>query len=138
MDDGDTFYWQSIQNQIAAAKSACVTQIIRHSARGARAFLTQPPAVFRDEPRIVNYMRDVARAEMTLEHSGLNFTIVLNRNLPPEPATPTGRAILATDLTVDAGITRSDLAQVTNACILNQDCYGGTYNAIDESLASRQ
>jgi uncharacterized protein YbjT (DUF2867 family) len=138
LDDGESFYWRSARNQIAAAKSACVTQIIRHSARGARAFLTGPPAAFKDEPRIVNYMRDVARAEIAIEHSGVAFTIVLNSKLPPEPAAPTGGGTLSSNLTADEGITRSDLARVTNACILNEDCYGQTYNGIDTSLASTQ
>jgi uncharacterized protein YbjT (DUF2867 family) len=134
MDDGDSFYWRSIRHQIAAAKAACVTQIIQHSARGARAFLTQPPAAFRDEPRIVNYMRDVARAEIALEHSGLAYTIVRNRNLPPEPAAPTGGGTLSEDLAADGGITRADLARITNACILNEACYGKTFNGIDPTL----
>jgi uncharacterized protein YbjT (DUF2867 family) len=133
LDDGDSFYWHSIRHQIAAAKAACVTQIIQHSARGARAFLTQPPAAFRDDPRVINYMRDVARAEIALEHSGLPYTIVLNSNLPPEPAAPTGGGTLSEDLAANVGITRSDLARITNACILNQACYGRTYNGIDLS-----
>jgi uncharacterized protein YbjT (DUF2867 family) len=136
MDTGDSFYWHSVRNQIAAAKAACVTQIIRHSARGARAFLTQPPDAFREEPRIINYMRDVARAEIALEHSGLAYTIVLNSNLPPEPAEPTGGGSLSADLTANAGITRSDLARITNRCVLNTACYGQTYNGIDPTLAT--
>jgi len=134
MDDGDSFYWPSMRYQIAAAKATCVTQIIRHSARGARAFLTQPPDAFKDEPRIINYMRDVARAEIALEHGGLAYTIVLNRNLPPEPAAATGGGTLSEDLTADAGITRSDLARITNGCVLNEACYGRIFNGIDPTL----
>jgi uncharacterized protein YbjT (DUF2867 family) len=136
MDDGDSFYWRSIRYQIAAAKAACVTQIIRHSARGARAFLTQPPDVFRDDPRVINYMRDIARAEIALEHSDVAYTIVMNSNLPPEPAAPTGGGTLSEILNADGGITRSDLARITNTCVLNEACYGKTYNGIDPTLTT--
>ena len=138
LDDGDSFYWRSIRYQIAAAKAACVTQIIRHSARGARAFLTQPPDAFRDDPRVINYMRDVARAEIALEHGGLAYTIVRNSNLPSEPAAPTDGGILSEDLAADAGITRSDLARITNTCIRNESCYGKIYNGIDPTLDVRR
>lgn len=138
MDHGDSFYWRSIRYQIAAAKAACVTQIIRHSARGARGFLTRPPAAFKDQPRIINYMRDIARAEIALEHSGLAYTIVRNSNLPPEPAAATGGGTLSEDLAADAGITRSDLARITNTCVLNEACYGRIYNGIDPTLATRR
>ena len=138
-DDGESFYWPSVQAQVEAAKAACVTQIIRHSARGAREMLTRAPTEgMRADPRIVNYMRDVARAELALEthgrDAGLATTIIYNRNLPPEPAEATGRGELLDDLTVDGGITRSDLARITNACILNEECYGRIFNGIDADM----
>ncbi len=83
-------------------------------------------------------MRDVARAEIALEHGGVPYTIILNRNLPPEPVDPTGRGTLLSDLTTDGGITRSDLARITNPCILNRACYGKTFNAIDADLPPPQ
>ncbi len=136
-DDGQSFYWPSMQAQVAAAKAACVIQIIRHSARGARQMLTQPPSEgMRSDPRIINYMRDGARAEIALEQSGLSYTIVYNRQLPPEPAAPTGGGTLLNDLTAPGGITRSDLARITNTCILNEDCYGRIFNGIDPTLAT--
>lgn len=136
MDDGDTFYWQSMRTIVDTAVDAGVTQIIRHSARGARSSLLQPNEMFLSDTRILNYMRDLARAEMALETAakgdeGLTHTIILNRNLPPEPAAATGTARLINDLTVDGVITRSDLARVANTCILNESCYGKTFNAID-------
>ncbi len=138
-DDGESFYHASMMAQVEAAKAACVTQVIRHSARGARAMLTQVPTEgMRSDPRIINYRRDVARAELALEthgrDMGLATTIILNRNLPNEPAPPTGRGELLTDLSVDGGITRSDLARITNACILNEDCYGRIFNGIDAEM----
>lgn len=134
MDDGDSFYWRSIRTLTSAAEAAGVTQVIRHSARGAREILTVLPAVFKDDPRIINYMRDVARAEIALEHSGQTYTIILNSNLPPEPATATGNGMLDADVTIDDGITRADLAAITNTCILNADCYGKRLNGIDPTL----
>lgn len=137
-DDGQTFYFPAMTAIVQAAKVTCVTQVIRHSARGARSFLTQPPAPMRDDPRIVNYMRDVARAELVLEtlgrDQGLATTIIYNSMLPPEPAEPTGNGGLVTDLTANVGITRSDLARITNTCILNEDCYGRMLNGIDKTL----
>ena len=147
MDDGDSFYMPAMRAQITAAKAAGVTQIIRHSARGAREFLTRPPSAasgdMRSDPRIVNYMRDVARAEMILETAGqmedsLVATIIYNRNLPPEPAAATGRGELLDDLSTDGGITRSDLARITNTCVLNADCYGRIFNGIDPALDAAQ
>ncbi len=134
MDDGDSFYWRSIRTLTKAAQGAGVTQFIRHSARGAREMLTGPPTVFRDEPQIINYMRDVGRAEIALEHSGMTYTIILNSKLPPEPATATGNGLLSDDVTLDEGITRSDLARITNTCILNPACYGKRLNGIDPTL----
>ena len=138
-EDGESFYHASMVAQVEAAKAACVTQVIRHSARGAREMLTSPPTEgMRSDPRIVNYMRDVARAELTLEtlgrDQGLATTIIYNSNLPQEPAPPTGNGELLDDLSVDGGITRSDLARLTNTCILNADCYGRIFNGIDTTL----
>lgn len=135
MENGDSFYWRSMRTLTKAAEAAGVTQVIRHSARGAREMLTIPAAPFRNQPLIINYMRDVARAEIALEHSGLNYTIILNSNLPQEPATATGNGTLNADVTIDDGITRADLAAVTNTCILNSDCYGKRLNGIDSTLA---
>jgi len=135
MDDGDSFYWRSILTLTKAAKAAGVTQVIRHSARGAREILTVLPAQFKDDPRIINYFRDVARAVIALEHSGQTYTIILNSNLPPEPSIATGNGMLDADVTIDDGITRADLAAVTNTCILNQACYGKRLNGIDPTLA---
>lgn len=139
MDDGDTFYWQSMRTLVDAAADAGVTQIIRHSARGARSSLLQPNEMFLADTRILNYMRDLARAEMALETAAqadedMTYTIILNRNLPPEPATPTGRGELLEDISIDGGITRSDLARLANTCILNEDCYDQTFSAIDADL----
>ena len=137
MDDGDSFYWRSMRTLTKAAKDAGVTPIIRHSARGAREMPTRPPTEgMRSEPRIINYMRDVARAEMALENGGVPYTIILNSNLPPEPAEPTGTGRLIDDLAVNNGITRSDLARITNTCILNEACYGRTFNGIDPARES--
>jgi nucleoside-diphosphate-sugar epimerase len=142
MEDGDSFYWRSLRTLIDAAQASGVTQIIRHSARGARQMLVQPPAMFSDEPRVINYMRDLARAELALEtastNSDLEYTLILNSNLPPEPAAPTGNGALVDDLTLDYGITRSDLARITNPCILNPACYGKTLNGVDETLPEAQ
>jgi len=143
MDDGDSFYWASMETIAAAAVDADVTQIIRHSPRGARQWLVNPPAPFSDDPRIVNYFRDAARAEIALETAAansetLNTTFVVNSNLPPEPAEPTGNGELTDDLTADYGITRADLARLTNTCILNPACYDRTLNAIDPTLEVQQ
>ena len=64
----------------------------------------------------------------------MTYTIILNSKLPPEPATATGNGLLSDDVTLDEGITRSDLARITNTCILNPACYGKRLNGIDPTL----
>lgn len=137
LDDGDSFYWRYMRTLVEAAQAAEVTQIIRHSGRGARPILTQPPAMFADEPRVINYMRDLARAEIALEtaaaNSDLEYTIILNASVTPEPAAPTGTGALSDDLSIDTTMTRSDLARITQPCILNPACYGKTLNAVGDT-----
>jgi uncharacterized protein YbjT (DUF2867 family) len=141
LDVGDSFYWVSLRAVAAAAAEANVTQIIRHSARGARQMLINVPSMFAEDERVVTYMRDIARAEIALETAaantdGLNVTLVLNSNLPPEPATPTGNGELTDDLSANYGITRADLARLANTCVLNPACYNRTLNAIDPTLSA--
>jgi uncharacterized protein YbjT (DUF2867 family) len=131
MDDGDSFYQVAAQNLIAAARAAGVSQVIVHGAGGARSMLTQVPEMFADEPRIVNYMRDRARAEMEWENSGIPWTLVHNRNLPPEPAEATGGGQLGATITDLGPIARADLAAAANRCILNEDCFNKTFYAFD-------
>lgn len=134
LDDGDSFYWRYMRALVEAAQAADVTQIIRHSGRGARLILTQPTAMPRTEPRVVNYMRDLARAEIALEtgaaHADFEYTLILNASLTPEPAAPAGTGTLSDDITIDTTMTRSDLARITQPCILNPACYGQTFNAV--------
>lgn len=130
LEDGEAFYEPAMKTLIAAAKAAGVTQIILHGIHGARDTLDKPLA----DPKITNYMRDSARAEIALEQSGFAYTIVRNSGVPAEPAAATGRGKLTTDLSETGLITRSDLARVTNTCILNPACYGKIYNGLDPEL----
>lgn len=137
MDDGESFYQVAAQNLIAAARVAGVTQVIVHGAGGARGMLEEVPEMFAEEPRIVNYMRDRARAEIEWESSGINWTLVHNRNLPPEPAEATGGGELGTDISDLGPITRADLAAAANRCILNKDCFDKTFYAFDPKQRTR-
>lgn len=131
LEDGEAFYEPAMNNLIAAAKVAGVTQVILHGIHGARETLSRPLA----DPKVTNYMRDNARAEIALEDSGLAYTIVRNSGVPPEPAEPTGRGRLtAQELNQTGLITRSDLALITNTCILNPACYGNIYNGLDPEM----
>lgn len=130
LEDGDAFYEPAMKALIAAAKAAGVTQIILHGVHGARKTLDTPLA----DPKITNYMRDSARAEIALEQSGLSYTIVRNSGVPPEPAAPTGRGKLTADLSQTGLITRSDLARIANTCVLNPACYGQIYNGLDPEM----
>jgi uncharacterized protein YbjT (DUF2867 family) len=133
LEDGEAFYEPAMKNLVAAAKATGVKQIILHGVHGARQTLTTPLA----DPKVTNYMRDNARAEIVLEESGLAYTIVRNSGVPPEPAAPTGRGRLTADLTQTGLITRSDLARIANTCVLNPACYGQIYNALDPELPRR-
>ena len=133
LEDGDAFYEPAMKALIVAAKAAGVTQIILHGVHGARKTLDTPLA----DPKITNYMRDSARAEMALEQSGLSYTIVRNSGVPSEPAAPTGRGKLTADLGQTGLITRSDLARATNTCILKPACYGQIYNGLDPDMPRR-
>lgn len=133
LEDGDAFYEPAMKALIVAAKAAGVTQIIAHGVHTAREALGTPLA----DAKITNYMRDSARAEIALEQSGLTYTIVRNSGVPPEPAAPTGRGKLTAELSQTGLITRSDLARITNTCILNPACYGQIYNGLDPEMPPR-
>jgi uncharacterized protein YbjT (DUF2867 family) len=134
LEDGEAFYEPAMNNLVAAARAAGVTQVILHSVHGARQTLQTPLG----DPKVTNYMRDTARAEIVLEDSGLAYTIVRNAGVPPEPAAPTGRGRLrAAELNPMGLITRSDLARITNTCILNPACYGNIYDGFDPEMPGR-
>lgn len=134
LEDGEAFYEPAMNNLIAAARAAGVMQVILHGIHGARDTLDTPLA----DPKVTNYMQDNGRAEIALENSGLAYTIVRNSGVPPEPAEPTGRGSLTAAALKQTGlITRSDLARITNTCILNPACYGNIYNGLDAELPRR-
>ena len=133
LEDGEAFYEPAMKYLILAAKVAGVKQIILHGIHGARDTLDRPVA----DPKVTNYQRDNARAEIALEESGLAYTIVRNSGVPQEPAAATGRGRLTTDLSYTGLITRTDLALITNTCILNPECYGKIYNGLDPEMPRR-
>lgn len=128
------FYGQAMKNIVDAAKTAGVEQIIIHSSVGVRGsaakLLKEQFGYDTESPNI----RDKGEAEITLEQSGINYTIIRNGLLEFEPAAPTGRAYLTDDMNAFGRITRTDLAELSIGCIDNPDCINKIYHAQDDSL----
>ncbi len=133
MRAGQSFYTPAMQNIVAAAQATDVQQIIIHSSigvRGSAAFLEEEYGYDTNSPN----MLDKAQAEVELEKSGLNYTIVRNGLLEHEPAPATGRGRLTEDQNSFGRITRTDLARITLECMDNPECFGKIYHALDEGL----
>lgn len=128
------FYGQAMKNIVNAAKATGVEQVIIHSSvgvRGSAAKMLQEQFGYDTEsPNI----RDKGEAEITLEQSGIGYTIIRNGLLEFEPAEPTGRAYLTDDMDAFGRITRTDLAELSIGCIDNPDCLNNIYHAQDDSL----
>ncbi len=130
---GELFYTPAMRNIIAAAKATGVQQIIIHSSigvRGSAAYLEKEFGYKTGSPN----MLDKAGAEIALEESGLNYTIVRNGLLEHEPAPATGRGHLTEDEQTFGRITRTDLARLALSCLDNADCYGKIFHALDDGL----
>lgn len=128
------FYGMAMENIVNAAKSTGVKQIIIHSSvgvRGSAAKLLQEQFGYDTEsPNI----RDKGDAEVTLEISGVGYTIIRNGLLEFEPAAPTGQAYLTDDMNAFGRITRTDLAALSIDCIDNPECLSKIYHAQDDTL----
>jgi uncharacterized protein YbjT (DUF2867 family) len=129
----EPFYAAAMRNIVAAARAAGVKQIIIHSSVGVRdsaPYLARVSGYNTDSPNL----RDKAEAEVVLEESGINYTIVRNGLLELEPAPATGRGRLIEDQNSFGRITRTDLTRITLECMDNRDCYGKIYHAQDDGL----
>jgi nucleoside-diphosphate-sugar epimerase len=128
------FYTQAMRNIVAAAKATGVEQIIIHSSVGVRDSAPYLAEVYGYNTDSAN-MKDKADAEIALENSGINYTIVRNGLLEHEPAPPTGRGRLTEDQNTFGRITRTDLTRISLECMDNPDCYGKIYHAQDDQLS---
>lgn len=128
------FYGQAMKNIVDAAKATGVEQIIIHSSVGVRGsaakLLKEQFGYDVESPNII----DKGEAEITLENSGIGYTIIRNGLLDREPAAPTGRAYLTDDMNAFGRITRTDLADLSIGCIDNPECLNTIYHAQDDSL----
>ena len=127
------FYTPAMENIVAAANAAGVEQIIIHSSigvRGSAAYVQEQTGYDTNSPN----MQDKAQAEIVLEQSGINYTIVRNGLLEFEPAAATGRGYLTEDENTFGRITRTDLARISLECMDKPACYGKIYHALDEEL----
>lgn len=130
---GEPFYAQAMRNIVAAAQATGVEQIIIHSSvgvRGSAAYLKKVYGYATDSANLL----DKADAEVVLENSGVNYTIVRNGLLEHEPAPATGRGRLTEDENTFGRITRTDLARITLTCMDNEECFGKIYHAQDDGL----
>ena len=133
MQSGRKFYTPAMENIVAAAKAAGVEQIIIHSSigvRGSASYVKERTGYDTNNPN----MLDKAQAEIVLEDSGINYTIVRNGLLEYEPAAATGRGRLTEDENSFGRITRTDLARITLECMDNSECHGKIFHAIDSGL----
>jgi uncharacterized protein YbjT (DUF2867 family) len=132
----NTFYDKAMRNIVAAAKATGVEQIILHGSVGARGsaakILAEQYAFFDTQSPT---MLDKGAAEMTLEDSGVGYTIIRNGLLDREPAAATGSAYLTEDTTTFSRVVRADLAALALNCVDNPACMGKVYHAQDDSLA---
>lgn len=128
------FYAEAMRNIIAAAQAADVQQVIIHSSvgvRGSAKKLLEETYGYDTESQNI---RDKGEAEIALENSGLDYTIIRNGLLEFEPAQPTGTAYLIEDMDSFGRITRTDLATLSLTCLDNPQCLGKIYHAQDDSL----
>jgi uncharacterized protein YbjT (DUF2867 family) len=130
---GQPFYGQAMRNIVAAAQATGVKQIIIHSSVGVRDSAAYLAKVYAYDTDSAN-LQDKAEAEIVLEESGINYTIVRNGLLEHEPAPPTGRGRLIENQNSFGRITRTDLARITLECLDNAACFGKIYHAEDEGL----
>ena len=128
------FYAQAMQNIADAAKAHGVKQVIIHSSIGVRGsaekLLRKEFGYDTESPNI----RDKGEAEVILESSGVDYTIIRNGLLEFEPVDPTGNAYLSEDMNSFGRITRTDLAALSLDCMDNPDCLGKIYHALDDSF----
>ncbi len=150
----DRFYTPVMAHIVAAAKAMGVEQIIIHSSIGVRdsvaavaAYMNSVNAQAAESPDVepVDFqldnnanLIDKGDAEIVLEESGIDYTIVRNGLLDFEPATPTGRGELLEDEMAFGRITRTDLARITLECLDNAGCFGKIYHAVDTSLVGER
>ena len=132
--NGLPFYGPAMRNIIAAAKATDVQQIILHGSVGVRDSAAYLASISNYKTNGAN-MLDKAAAEIALEQSGINYTIVRNGLLEHEPAPATGRGHLTEDQNTFGRITRTDLTRITLECMDNRDCYGKIYHAQDDGLS---
>ena len=133
MRSGQSFYTPAMENIVAAAQATGVKQIIIHSSvgvRGSAAFLEEEYGYDTNSPN----MLDKAQAEIVLEESGVDYTIVRNGLLEHEPAAATGRGRLTEDQNNFGRITRTDLTRISLTCMDNPECFGKIYHAVDDGL----
>lgn len=134
MQAGKPFYAQAMDNITKAAKAHGVEQVIIHSSVGVRGsakkLLEEEFGYDTESPNI----RDKGEAEVILENSGVDYTIIRNGLLEFEPVEPTGKGYLTEDIDAFGRITRTDLAALSIDCMDNADCLGKIYHAMDSSL----
>lgn len=133
MRNDEPFYAQAMRNIVAAAKATGTKQIIIHSSVGVRASAAPVKEKYGYDTDSPN-MRDKAEAEVVLETSGIDYTIIRNGLLEYEPAKPTGNGYLTKDESAFGRITRADLATLALGSIDNPKYRNRIVHALDDSL----
>ena len=84
--------------------------------------------------RTKDSMAERFAAEEDLKASGLTYVIIRTGIIAPEGTGPTGKAELTEDRMSLGAVTRTDLAEMTVACMGNDACANMTFAAEDNSL----
>lgn len=131
---GVEFFKLSAENIAGAAKAAGIQQLILHGSVGAG----DSAKAFGDSG-VGDRMRSLFMAKTAGEQaamsSGVQYTIIRNSRLLRYGLEDNGNAELYEEPMLTGSVTRAALARLTATCVLNVDCYGKTYHAVDKSLS---
>lgn len=119
-----TFFLDTMKTIIKWSKETNVGRIILHSSSGAGDSKVLLSADLPEATRI-RYL-DKELAENELVASGVDYTILRNYSIIPEPTVPTDEAFLTEDHTVGGRIGRADIAKLTLYCLDGYLCKNKT------------
>lgn len=130
---GVEFFKDSAENISTAVKSTGVKQVVLHGSVGAG----DSAAAYEENgisASMTNLFAAKTAGEAAVRNSGVEFTIIRNSRLLRYGTKDNGSAALYEDPLLTGAVTRAALARLTVTCVLNKDCYGKTYHAVDKSL----
>ncbi len=119
-----TFFQDTMKTIVKWSKETNVGRIILHSSTGAGDSKIILRADVPEATRIRFLDKEIAENELVA--SGLDYTILRNYSIIPEPTVPTDEAFLTEDHTVGGRIGRADIAKLTLYCLDSYLCKNKT------------